>query len=364
MSDNLATLSVVMVGYNVKQYVVDAVESVLNQQYRRLELIFVDDGSEDGTAEFLMKKYDGRITVITTNRVGLAAARNIGATKAGGDYLAFVDADDMVTVDGYQRMINSLNTSNSDMAAGRVVRLDDRNGNRYVSRHFKKGIKAAAKRVTIYSRPELVYDSTAWNKVYRMSFYKQAGAEFPVGKLYEDIPTVLGLYLRAQSVDLLTDIVYIWRLRDGGYVSITQDRLNKNNISNRLEMLDLSYKKLEENQGTDQIVAALDYKVLNQDIYVHIADLGDASKNELAEYRNIFIEFIGRHNLWNQLPKLPLFQRVVYQTFLGKKDDLFYKFTKIGHANRIKKILMILKMLYSPIIVSTVLNIGVKNGKF
>lgn len=363
MSDNLATLSVVMVGYNVKKYVADAVESVLNQQYHRLELIFVDDGSEDGTAEFLMKKYDGRITVITTNRVGLAAARNIGATKAGGDYLAFMDADDMVTVDGYQRMINSLNTSNSDMAAGMVARLDDRNGKRYVSPHFKKGIKAAAKRVTIYSNPELVYDSTAWNKVYRMSFYKQVGAEFPVGKLYEDIPTVMGLYLRARSVDLLTDIVYIWRLRNSGHVSITQDRLNRTNISDRLEMLDLTYSKLAANQDTNQIVVALNYKVLNQDLYVHIADLGSVSELELTEYRGLFMNFINKHDLWRYLHELPLFQRVIYQTFLGDDDALFYKFVNISHASKYKKVLTLLKMWYSPIVVRAVLNIGVSNGK-
>src|ERR1700674_2946625 len=87
-------VSVVIPTYNYRQFVVEAVESVLAQTYRPIELIVVDDGSTDGTRAEL-ERFEGQIRYMFQENRGLPAARNRGIRAAAGEYVAFLDADDV-----------------------------------------------------------------------------------------------------------------------------------------------------------------------------------------------------------------------------------------------------------------------------
>lgn len=88
-------VSVVIPTYNAAQYIAEAVDSALNQTYRRLEVIIVDDGSVDNTRELLAQRYGEKIRYIWQSNAGVAAARNTGIRAAQGQYVAFLDADDV-----------------------------------------------------------------------------------------------------------------------------------------------------------------------------------------------------------------------------------------------------------------------------
>lgn len=94
----LPLVSVIMPAYNAAPYIRESVASVLDQQHQNLELIIIDDGSTDGTAD-LIKGIDPRITVLSQENSGPAAARNLGLSKARGEFIAFLDADDLWTPD-------------------------------------------------------------------------------------------------------------------------------------------------------------------------------------------------------------------------------------------------------------------------
>lgn len=100
-------ISVIVPIYRVERYLSKCVESILNQTYRHLEIILVDDGSPDGSGaicdEFAEK--DSRIRVIHKENGGLSDARNAGIQVAGGEYLAFVDGDDWIEPDMYEAML-------------------------------------------------------------------------------------------------------------------------------------------------------------------------------------------------------------------------------------------------------------------
>lgn len=89
-------ISVIMPAYNAAPYIRDSVATVLGQDHRHLELIIVDDGSSDGTPE-LVEGLDPRITVLRQKNAGPAAARNLGLKTAKGEFIAFLDADDLWT---------------------------------------------------------------------------------------------------------------------------------------------------------------------------------------------------------------------------------------------------------------------------
>lgn len=101
-------ISVIIPTYNRLQYVQEAIDSVLAQTYRNYELIVVDDGSMDDTGEMIKAKYNGRLHYYFQNNQGESVARNYGASKAKGEYLAFLDSDDKWHLDKLKYQVKAL----------------------------------------------------------------------------------------------------------------------------------------------------------------------------------------------------------------------------------------------------------------
>ncbi|GAB4486979.1 MAG: hypothetical protein OHK006_15480 [Thermodesulfovibrionales bacterium] len=101
-------VSVIIPTYNRKGYVCDAIDSVLNQTYRDFEIVVVDDGSNDGTGEALLARYGERIRYHRKENGGCASARNHGIRVARGEYITFLDSDDMFTQDKLENHVGVL----------------------------------------------------------------------------------------------------------------------------------------------------------------------------------------------------------------------------------------------------------------
>lgn len=103
-------ISVIIPVFNVRPYLVDAIESVLRQTYTDIEVILVDDGSTDGSGEICDKygKKDNRIQVVHQANEGLSAARNAGLDICRGDLIAFLDPDDIYCQDMLSRMVHPI----------------------------------------------------------------------------------------------------------------------------------------------------------------------------------------------------------------------------------------------------------------
>lgn len=111
----LKRVSVIMPCYNAADYVAQAVEDVLNQTHAEIELIVIDDGSTDGSAE-LVADYGSRVTLIRQRNAGCSAARNAGLARATGDYVAFLDADDRWDHSFVETMVAALADGQADLA--------------------------------------------------------------------------------------------------------------------------------------------------------------------------------------------------------------------------------------------------------
>lgn len=110
-------LSIIMPVYNVAEYVEKSVLSILQQTYRNIELVLIDDGSTDGSSEVCQQlaESDSRIRLIRKANQGVSAARNDGLSVAKGDYITFADSDDWVDYDAYEKMMVYLQQTNSDI---------------------------------------------------------------------------------------------------------------------------------------------------------------------------------------------------------------------------------------------------------
>ncbi|MFK4071076.1 CDP-glycerol glycerophosphotransferase family protein [Streptomyces sp. NPDC029674] len=237
-------LSVVVPIYNVEEFLEECLESIAGQTMDGpgllggpearggLECILVDDGSTDGSPriarEFAAR--DPRFIYVRQRNAGLSAARNTGVRKASptAEFLTFVDSDDVVPHDAYGRMIASLDATGSDFASGNVWRLTER-GRSQAWQY--KWLTEARTSTHISEDLDLLSDRVAWNKVFRRAFWDRHRFTFPEGKLYEDTPVMIPAHFLAGSVDVLSDHVYYWRVREG---SITRRRTDVKGVRDRI----------------------------------------------------------------------------------------------------------------------------------
>ena len=225
-------LSIVVPFHNVERYIVDCLKSLQLQKLTDFEAILVDDGSLDASLDLAQDfcAGDARFRIVRQENQGLGPARNTGVRSAQGEFLTFVDSDDLVPARAYQQMVRSLEESGSDLVSGDARRFNDLG----VRESYVHKIPFARERIGTHVRefPALALDRMAWNKVYRRRFWDEQALEFPP-ILYEDYPVTIKSHVRARAVDVLATPVYYWREREGGELSITQRKWEVANLRDR-----------------------------------------------------------------------------------------------------------------------------------
>ncbi|WP_405017784.1 bifunctional glycosyltransferase family 2 protein/CDP-glycerol:glycerophosphate glycerophosphotransferase [Kitasatospora sp. NBC_00070] len=234
-------LSVVVPIYNVERYLEECLDSIAAQTFGDLECVMVDDGSKDGSAA-IAEAYaakDPRFRLVKQVNKGLGAARNTGYRHISPDseFLNFVDSDDTLPPSAYELMIGTLEETGSDFVTGNVLRF--RAVGYYPSGGHRKPFAETRLKTHVRELPSLVTDRTAWNKVYRRSFFDAAGVLYPEGILYEDAPVSVPHHYLAKSVDVLSEPIYHWREREVGEMSITQMRTNPKGLIDRVKSMEL-----------------------------------------------------------------------------------------------------------------------------
>lgn len=120
-------ISIIVPIYNAEKYISRCIDSLLNQTYKNIEIILINDGSQDNTYD-IIKEYEAKydfIFCIHTENKGVSHARNLGMKKAKGRYITFVDADDALFSDGLEKLFNLMTKCNPDVAIGTGIRLKD-----------------------------------------------------------------------------------------------------------------------------------------------------------------------------------------------------------------------------------------------
>lgn len=182
-------ISVIIPIYKVEKYLEKCVKSVLNQTYKNLEVILVDDGSPDNCGKIcdMFAERDKRIFVIHKENGGISDARNVGLRKATGEYIAFVDSDDYIEPDMYEELLQHIKKDRSELAICNFwyvdemgTSIDERNNDLPIRDEVISGDEALAR----LAEKKYWYYVTAWNKLYQKQLLE--GIEFPKGKIRED----------------------------------------------------------------------------------------------------------------------------------------------------------------------------------
>ncbi|MFH9619235.1 CDP-glycerol glycerophosphotransferase family protein [Streptomyces pratensis] len=304
-------LTVVVPLYNVQEYLGACLESLAGQTMTGLDVVMVDDGSTDRSADVALEfsRRDPRFRLIRQKNAGLGAARNAGAGQAHPDteFLAFVDSDDVVPPGAFARMLGELDASGSDFATGNVLRLRA-GGALEQSPMFRRPMEKPRRATHVTRDWILLGDRIACNKVFRRSFWDQHAFTFPTGVLYEDIAVVLPAHFLARSVDVVEEPVYHWRDRDG---SITTRRAVARGIRDRVTAVSTVSRFLAE-RGMTEAKRRYDEHALSGDLWLFIEALrdGDESFHEaFLTHANAFADTVEPA----VLDALPLHLRVKWQ---------------------------------------------------
>ncbi|MEO9473982.1 MAG: glycosyltransferase family 2 protein [Cyclobacteriaceae bacterium] len=126
----MSLVSIIMPVYNTEKFLREAIDSVLDQTYQEWELLIVNDGSTDASAEIIGSYDDSRIRYFEQENMGVSAARNVGLSNMGGDYFCFLDADDMFTKDSLSSRLSKFENPEIDFVDGVIISYDEQMKNK------------------------------------------------------------------------------------------------------------------------------------------------------------------------------------------------------------------------------------------
>lgn len=232
---NEPLVTVIIPVYKVEKFLPDCVESVINQTYKNLEIILVDDGSPDACGSMCdnYAQIDQRIQVIHKDNGGLSDARNAGIKIASGTYLSFIDSDDFVFPEMISSFVDFAQKYNADIVSARYLRCDCTD--HYNDFDFVQDIPHAKVISGSNNAMEafLSFDdigTVAWSKLYRYELFNNI--RYPFGKYHEDVFTTYKLVDQCKTIVILNIPLYVYRKND---MSITSEPF--------------SYKKFDMVQG-------------------------------------------------------------------------------------------------------------------
>ncbi len=198
-----SVVSVIVPVFNTSKYLKKCIKSILEQSYKNLEILIIDDGSTDGSFEICekLKKKDNRIKIFHKNNGGLSSARNVGLKKATGDFVCFIDSDDWVEKDYVLTLLETIG-EDADVAIcsfyednANVPEIDIQEENLSGAEIFQKMAEPLGYKFVV-----------VWNKMYRASALENL--LFVEGKIHEDQWLASDVFLRVNQVKTISNKLY------------------------------------------------------------------------------------------------------------------------------------------------------------
>lgn len=242
-------VSVIVPVYNVELYLEQCVYSLINQTYRNIEIILVNDGSKDNSGEicesFLDK--DQRISVVHKENEGLGFARNTGLDYASGEFVTFIDSDDYAEEDMIELLIDGIIKYSADTCIGGFKRVNNNGRVLYTEKYQESNYQGCQVYQDLFQRmlgsaPDK-HDSirmSVWNSMYSMKIIKENNILFPSERVMisEDIIFDSDYYRYAECVCVIDSTAYNYR--------VTQGSLTQKYKADRAELTCILYDEMEQ----------------------------------------------------------------------------------------------------------------------
>lgn len=204
------SVSVIVPVYNVEKYLDECLSSLVNQTLSELEIIVVNDGTKDNSQSIIdhyVKQYPNKVVSLIKENGGLGDARNYGIPYAKGEYIGFVDSDDIVHLEMVEKMFNKAKLEDSDLVLCDLEYFYETSSEKMVKEGLVQ-IENIDVNKTVFLSPLF-----AWNKLYRKSLFIESGLKYPIGLWYEDIPVTVPFFTLAKKISYVHETLIYYRQR-------------------------------------------------------------------------------------------------------------------------------------------------------
>lgn len=223
-------LSIIVPVYNVEKYLLECLESIEKIKNINYELLIINDGSPDNSQNIIDEycKKNSRAKFFIKENGGLSSARNYGLERAKGEYIWFVDSDDLVIASEFEKFFKEAINSNKDFILGNCCTFKD--GEKINYKELNK------KEIRCYDNKEKIYFELkglpgVWRVIYKNKFLKKMGIRFKEKITAEDVLFNYLILNRTENLKHIDATVYLYRLNREGSITTNQDKeLSKNKI--------------------------------------------------------------------------------------------------------------------------------------
>lgn len=215
----MTVVSIVIPVYNVERFLDDCVASVVQQSHAELDILLIDDGSSDGSLAraTAWATADPRVSVLTQRNQGSSVARNLGIASAAGDYLTFVDSDDVIHPRMVERMLGHARQADADIVVVDIVEFDTSPPEFALSDQALAGSADEILKQIVCVKPR--WGTPA--KLYRKSLF-DSGTRFAPGILHQDMHLAPRIFAQATRGVISADRLYGYRQRHGSVMDLTR----------------------------------------------------------------------------------------------------------------------------------------------
>jgi len=305
-------VTVIISVYNEEKYLKKALDSILNQSLKEIEVICINDKSSDKSLEIIKeyKSKDKRIKLINNEEnLGLGLSRNNGLKIAKGEYIAFVDGDDWIKKECLEETYNKSKKLNTDITMFQMTNYNDKNKSFHENKwsnldelsneYDNKVFDASKTKNFLFKLPV-----SACQKIYKKSFLDDINAKFPVGIYFEDNPFFYYVWLKAKRITIIKKQYYIRRVHPES-ITGTCDKKFFDIIPSGIELFKIF---IENDFYKDYKEDLINYRIDAYRLTVNCIDsnlLGEfynLSKEEFkkiynSKYKEDFLKYMNNKNL-------------------------------------------------------------------
>lgn len=208
----MAKISVLIPTYNSEKYIEKCIKSVINQTYKNIEIICINDGSTDNTKNILenLQKTDNRIKIINKKNTGYGSSLNLGIKNAKGEYIAIIESDDFIKDTMFDKLIKIIKEQNCDIIKANFYKKNSKT-KKYSSKYFTNSIQ----NIEIFPQMLLIQPSV-WSAIYKKDFLTKNNIKFSETKnaSYQDISFHFITMFLANKIFLLDETLYYYRINN------------------------------------------------------------------------------------------------------------------------------------------------------